>query len=193
MRSAPTASKYPLQATEAAVIEALEQELLTPDFIETVVRKVLTRAVPTGPALDEARASIQGQLADVRRELDRLTEALATLGVSRRLTEAFKEREARQAHFERELAVLERGQQVASIEVSRLEPLARQKVMEWRSLLRRHVPQARQILAKMLRDRLVFRPERRGSVQGYRFSGEGTIVRLLTGLVPDFSQAVWRP
>lgn len=35
-----------------------------------------------------------------------------------------------------------------------------------------------------------FRPERRGGQQGYRFTGEGTITTLLTGLVPKLSQAV---
>jgi hypothetical protein len=53
--------------------------------------------------------------------------------------------------------------------------------------------QARQILAKMLRDKLMFRPERRGGQSGYRFTGEGSLTKLLTGLVPGFSQAVASP
>ncbi len=189
----PNRLEVPLVETEAAVIAALEQELLTPDFAERIVRKVLTRAVPTGPALDEARAKFQTEHAAVVREIDHLTETLATVGVSRAVTDKLKAREARRDHLERELVALLRGDQVAGLEVSRLEGLAREKVLEWRGLLRRHVPQARQILRKMLRDRLVFRPERRGTQQGYRFTGEGTIMQLLTGLVPDFSQAVASP
>ena len=42
----------------------------------------------------------------------------------------------------------------------------------------------------MLREKLSFRPERRGNQDGYRFTGEGTVTTLLTGLVPGFSQAV---
>jgi hypothetical protein len=58
--------------------------------------------------------------------------------------------------IEHDLAGLDRREQLSQIEVSRLEALARAKATEWRSLLKRHTPQARQILSKMLRDKLVF-------------------------------------
>jgi hypothetical protein len=46
------------------------------------------------------------------------------------------------------------------------------------------VPQARQIVQKMLHERLTFRPEEREGRRGYRFIGEGNIMALLTGTVP---------
>ena len=45
----------------------------------------------------------------------------------------------------------------------------------------------------MLRDKLIFTPEPRGDQCGYRFTGQGTITELLTGLVPELSQAVASP
>lgn len=185
--------EVPLDATEQAVIEDVERKLLTPAFVETVVRKVLTRAVPTGAALDEARTKFQSELIAVRRELDHLTEALARVGVSRALTDKLKDREARRDHLERELSGLERGQQVAALEVTRLEVVARQKALEWGPLMRRRTPQARQILAKVLRDKLVFRPEVRQGRRGYRLQGEGSVFKLLSGWVPGFVQAVASP
>jgi hypothetical protein len=145
---------------------------------------------PKGPARDEARAELTAELRTVRRELDRVVEALATVGVSAKLTAALRVREARQAMIERELAGLDQHDHVLEMDLTRLAAMARERVTEWRDLLRRHVPQARQILHKGLRERLVFRPERRGKVQGYRFSAEGSIVTLLAGQVPAFSQAV---
>jgi hypothetical protein len=71
-----------------------------------------------------------------------------------------------------------------------LEALAREKATEWRSLLRRYTPQARQILAKVLRDKLRFMPETRRGCKGHRFLGEGTLTTLLTGLVPELSQGM---
>ena len=52
---------------------------------------------------------------------------------------------------------------------------------------------ARQIVQKMLRERLTFRPEQRGGRRGYRFTAEGSIMPLLTGMVPELSQAVASP
>ena len=72
----------------------------------------------------------------------------------------------------------------------RVEALARAKAAEWRGLLRRHTPQARQILSKMLRDKLVFRPEARNGRAGWKFSGEATITNLLEGTVPELSHVV---
>jgi hypothetical protein len=120
-------------------------------------------------------------------------EGLARAGTSSALTAAIKKREATKAAVEGELAALERRDEVSQMERRRLEALARDKASEWRSLLTRHTPQARQILSKMLRDKLRFLPESRDGQQGYRFEGEATITTLLTRLVPEFSQAVASP
>jgi len=122
--------------------------------------------IGTGAAADKARAEIAGQLGDVRRQLDNLVEGLARTGASAKLTAAIRDREARQGQLERELADLERCEQLSHTEVERLEVLVREKVSGWRKLLQRHVPQARQILAKVLREKLTFTPERRRGQQG---------------------------
>ena len=120
------------------MIVALEQELLTPACVERVVQKVLIRAVPTGAALEQARATLSQDLTDVRGEVENLIESLAKVGVSSALTAALKAREMREAELERALAGLERREQVSAIEASRLEATARSKATEWRALLRRH-------------------------------------------------------
>jgi hypothetical protein len=58
-----------------------------------------------------------------------------------------------------------------------------------RGLLHRHIPQALQIVAKLLKDRLTFTPEMRNGVSGFRLSGEGSFLRFLDDLVPQLSQA----
>jgi hypothetical protein len=94
---------------------------------------------------------------------------------------------------ERELADLEGRTQLSDTEVNRLEDLARRKVLDWRKTMRRHVPQARQVLQKMLRGRLTFKPEQRGKQRGYRLTGQGSLMPLLTGMIPELSQAVASP
>jgi hypothetical protein len=45
----------------------------------------------------------------------------------------------------------------------------------------------------MLRDKLRFMPDAREGRAGYRFTGEATLTELLTGMVPEFSQAMASP
>ena len=65
--------------------------------------------------------------------------------------------------------------------------------MELRKVLTKHIPQARQVLAKMMSERLTFKPEMRRGRRGYRFTGRGTLMPLLSGLVPELSEAVASP
>ena len=155
--------------------------------------KVLTRAQPADAVLDETRADLAQQIADVTTKLDRLVEALMVSGVSPTLTAKLKKLETAKADLEDQLAGLDRQGQVSEIEVARLGALARSKAAEWRGLLGRHTPQARQILGKMLRDKLTFRPETRQGQQGWRFTGEGTVTILLAGMVPELSHVVASP
>ena len=59
--------------------------------------------------------------------------------------------------------------------------------------LGRQVPQARQIVSKLLADRLTFTPEDRDGRRGFRFQAIGTVEKLIAGLVPGVSQAMASP
>jgi len=69
----------------------------------------------------------------------------------------------------------------------------------WRGALRRHVPQARQMLRKLLVGKLVMKPVRVGRKGAFDFSGEASLGRLLSGLVgfppmrPEWTHRRWRP
>ena len=189
----PNRLEVPVQTTDDSVLGILERELLTPDFVNTMVPKVLTRAAVPDHELEETRSRLMAELSTFNSELVNLPEALAASGTSKTLTTALKDRECRQAHVEDELAGLGRRRLVSEMELDRLEAAAREKVGEWRALLHRHTPQARQILQKMLREKLVFRQELQDGMLGYRFSGDATITHLLEGAVPNSSQAVASP
>ena len=64
------------------------------------------------------------------------------------------------------------------------EASVRRVVVEWRDLLAGQVPIARQIIAKLLADKLSFAPEDRDGRRGFRFCGTGTVEKLLHGTVP---------
>ena len=58
----------------------------------------------------------------------------------------------------------------------------RAKLEEWRGLLRRHVPQARQVLRKLLTGHVLFKPFRNGRTRHYEFSAPIGLGRILSGL-----------
>ena len=66
----------------------------------------------------------------------------------------------------------------------------RARLDDWRGLLARHVPQAQQILKKLLAGPVRFMPEREGIRQGWRFSGAATLESCLRG---RRLQLRWRP
>ena len=51
-------------------------------------------------------------------------------------------------------------------------------------MLGRQVAQARQIVGKLLADRLTFAPEVQNGCRGFRFQAMGTVAKLVSGVVP---------
>jgi hypothetical protein len=64
---------------------------------------------------------------------------------------------------------------------------------DWRSVLRKHAPQARQIIAKLLHGRLSIVPERRNGDRGFRVSGAGSSLRFFREISEIPLQAVASP
>ncbi len=65
-----------------------------------------------------------------------------------------------------------------------LEARLRATVCEWREVLGRQVPQARQIVTKLLDSKPTFSPESREGRSGFRFQATGTVAKLVGGIVP---------
>ena len=73
---------------------------------------------------------------------------------------------------------------VSQIDFGALENTLRTKLENWRGLLSRHVAQARQIVRKVLADRLTFTPRTEGTHSYYEFEGQGRLEPLLSGVIP---------
>jgi hypothetical protein len=81
---------------------------------------------------------------------------LASTGSTPTVIEAIKVREVRVLELQQELDALDHRSHLSDAGVSRIEAMARAKVMDWRATMRKQMPIARQVLQKLLRDRLVF-------------------------------------
>lgn len=116
---------------------------------------------------------LAGDLTAVETELSRLSSAIATGGQVDALMEAVKERDQRRKTLRRQVADLEPHAVAVAAGPAPLEATICGRLTDWRGLLRRHVPQARQIISKLLTDRLTFGPQTRDGVSGFPIRGKG--------------------
>src|SRR2546425_7296940 len=71
--------------------------------------------------------------------------------------------------------------QVADLDADRIKADLRDKVHGVKDVLGRQVPQARQMLRKLLEDKIELEPVGRGRERGYKFRGALTVDRLIGG------------
>ena len=85
-------------------------------------------------------------MAVIERELERLTAAVTAGGELQTLEQAIHDRETERNTLRRKIAALEAASRASAFDPQTVERQLRAKLEDWRSLLRRHVPQARQVL-----------------------------------------------
>ena len=91
--------------------------------------------------------------------------------------------EARKKSIVRELTRVDEYAQVVSLDAKRVAKDLRNRLKDIPALLSRHIPQARQLLKKLLDGHIMCEPivDEKGKA-GYRFTATGTFDRLLTGV-----------
>jgi hypothetical protein len=121
-----------------------------------------------------------------------LTDSLATGGELRSLRAGITLREVEAARIDRELARIARGTATRSADAATqvLEAL----LPEWRATLRKHAPEARQMLRKLVTGGIVVTPEERHEQSCYRVRGVGTVEPLLNVVLrSDVAQSIVSP
>lgn len=177
----PNRIEIPMALADEAVIEALVGVVLTPDKLAAVAQRAVEMARAERAASPDAEARVKEQLAEVELALQRLTAAIASGGDVPALVEAIRAQESRRKALERRLEELRRP--VATFDPA-LEAKLRAAAGEWREVLGRQVPVARQIVQKLLAEKITFKPEERDGQLGFRFEATGTLERLIAGMVP---------
>jgi hypothetical protein len=98
------------------------------------------------------------------------------------LTAALKAREQRRAHLQRELDALDAGEHLTAFDSAATAHELRHRVEEWRGLVQRNTPIARQVLDRLVIDRICWTPRR--DEGKYEYTGRLHYDRLLVGIVP---------
>ncbi len=185
----PNKYEIPMKAADAAVVEALLTEILTADRLASVAERAVELA-KAKQATPDARSQVERQLTETQTALDRLTQAVAAGGEVPALVEAITAQDARRQALEHRLEVLDAP--VVTFDAE-LEGKLRDAVEHWRAILGRQVAQARQIVQKLLAEKITFQPEDRDGRRGFRFRATGTVEKLVAGVVPGSLQAVVSP
>jgi hypothetical protein len=173
-----------LEEAEAAVRETFERHVLREDVLTAALEEALRQLRPQEETHVNRRAELDQELSRISGELGRLTQSIVAGGDLRSLTEAMKDCERRRAQLERELHGLDELAQVRRVDVGDLTRELRDILGDWRALLAKHTPQARQILRKLLDGRLTFRPCKEHGTSYYEFTGKGVLDPILTGMPP---------
>jgi site-specific DNA recombinase len=148
-----------LEDAEHAVLTALEREVLDPEILEAAVARAAARMASPTEDPDARRHAIQTALAHAETALAHLTQAVAEGGAVSTLVQAIRDQERRHQRLRAELANLDRPR-VVPLSVSNLKALLQTKTEEWKGLLRKHAPIARQMVRKLVEGRIVFTPDR---------------------------------
>ena len=183
----PNGVPLPMREADDAILTQLREYVLRPDIVEGALVDAIELLRPQADTIEARRAELQVKLRTVEEEAARLAAAVAAGGEFASLRAALRERDDGAKTLQRQLTSLDGLRDVSSLDVRHIERDLRARVKDWRALLGRQVPIARQIVTKLLDGRLVFTPRKD---RAYEFTGRVSIGRLLQGIVLPSG---WRP
>ena len=159
-----------------AMNEAMDQRVL-----EASVAAAIERIRNEQAKFPDQRVALERELSLIQTRLHHLVNLIANGKGTDSVIDELHREEARKKVVVTELARLNNLAQVTSIDVARLAKDLRKRLEDIPALFVRHVPQARQMLRKLLDGHIQCEPIIEDGKPGYRFTATGTFDRLLSG------------
>lgn len=172
--------RQPVRLVDSAFLSALEREVLTPErFAYTVGRAVaiLRERLAKDP---DCRPALEREKAGLARKVERMVAAIGDGRGPAALVQEIGNAEARIKEIDAELARLEAAPGMADLDLKGLEGEVAGRLARFSDLLKGNVPRARQVLKKLLADRMEGTPTEVDGQRVYRFTGElryGAVLR----------------
>jgi hypothetical protein len=158
--------------TPREVIKLMVNLLLSPE--QEAIARAAARVAAPPVDLDARRHALETERLQTEYALARLTDAVAAGGAIATLVQAIRDQERRQHTIRAELD----RRRVAPLNVRELQARLRTKAEEWKALLWKHAPIARQMVRKLVNGRIVFTPDR--ASRRYTFL---TLTNFFSGMV----------
>jgi site-specific DNA recombinase len=170
-----------MEEADWEVTTAVQDELLDPAVVAFALETALVSLV-TAPADDVADriAELRVREADLERNVQHLTDAIAAGGELAALVAAVKQRERERQRVHDERVQLEKALRDGPLDAAPLKVELARRVDEWRTMAGRTVAQGRQVLRKLLRGRVLVTPREDGQLE---LSGQADYGKLFSGIV----------
>lgn len=181
------------------MLSAIREQVLSPDILEAAIDRAAER-LSTSQHDDEAER-LRDERDTVEGELSHLVSALASGANLPTVVQAIHAREARREAIVARLASLERVAAMPRKDRGTLRAELQRRAEDWREPLARNVPQARQLLRKVLADRLTVTPDTAADRES-AITGDASLTKILaeivfpkgmaspTGVVPEWTREV---
>jgi site-specific DNA recombinase len=165
------------RAILGAIVSALD-----PAVLSATVEKALASLAKRERAQIERRSRTERELSQIQQRVDRLVDALADGSLPHEeLRTRLSAETNRKKLLESELQRLEKVGQLAAMKLEKLTARINAKVQDIVGVLGRQTPQARQMLRKLLSEKIDLEPVGSGRDRGYKFRGSLAIDRIISG------------
>jgi site-specific DNA recombinase len=164
------------QALLSSLSDALDERL-----VAAAVERALEKLRSEHATQPDRRMAIEREISLIEAKERNLVAAVSRGDAVDPLLDALKAEGERKATLVRELTGLQEMEKVANIDSARVQRDLKAQAESVRGLLSKHVPQARQMLRKLVNGRLQVTPIERNGRKGFRFEGQGTYGKLLAG------------
>jgi site-specific DNA recombinase len=175
----------PMVKLDAAVVTAFERQLLGPGMVDEIIEAAVRKLPLAVKDVEQDRAATAAAVARIEAEIVNLTAAVAAGGELAALVTGIKDREAERNRLLHQMATSDRAEKQTQATPARLREQLEERFADWRGILHRQSPMARQIVKKLLVGPLKFTPKQDADgTTYYEFEGEGSLAKLLGDLVP---------
>jgi hypothetical protein len=177
------------ETLDQALLKAITDQLDT-RLLEAAVERALQELRSGQFARLDRRTAIERELGLIETHERHLVDAIARGEMLDPLLAKLKAEETRKKQLTEELEELQNDRQVASLDKARIKHDLRSRLAEVHALLGRHIPQARQILKKLIEQPLKCEAVSKDGQAFYRLTGEGNYLKILP---TPLLHLVWRP
>ena len=171
--------EVPMARVDEAVLAAIESRLFGPGVVEDVLADAMRAIGPAGLSRADEAQSARAGVDVIDAEIERLTEAIAQGGHLPSLVLKLKTKEQDRDALRARVSAATRATETADTEPATVRAALEARFADWRGVLRRQIPQARQILKKLLVGALSFTPQGTGREGAYLFAGEASLTKML--------------
>ena len=166
---------------DSAILHAMN-EALDMRVLEASVVAALERIRSAQSQVPDQRTEFTRELSLVQTRIHHIIELIANGRGTEDVIQSLHREDARKKALLGELERLNNLERVVTLDVKRLAKDLHSRLEDLPALFARHVPQARQMLRKLLDGHILCEPIMENGKRGYRFTATGTFDRMLSGI-----------